>query len=325
MHASHSVWFCQRSHTKHKVMDSIYCEPMSDAKPSTSPPTLDAVASERWRHQSQASWLHEEVGQRMQERLQWMRHAPSTWLDWSPLNGGLQTHAKVRARYPDARVHVHEDHASRHAQAMKLLRAPWWQRGLGRDRLSAQAPEPGQVQMLWANMILHLCADPQALLQQWQQALAMDGFVMFSCLGPDTLRELSQVYEAQGWPMPCHAFTDMHDWGDMLVQSGFAEPVMDMERLTLTYASPDELLQDLRRMGRNLHRDRFSSLRGRQWRAHLARALMSLSSPAHGGRLKLTIEVIYGHALKAAPRVGVAQTSTVSLQDLRTMLKTESK
>jgi malonyl-CoA O-methyltransferase len=61
---------------------------------------------------------------------------------------------------------------------------------------------------------------------------------MFSCLGPDTLRELRALYAALGWPPPAHEFTDMHDWGDMLVASGFAEPVMDMERITLSFATP---------------------------------------------------------------------------------------
>jgi malonyl-CoA O-methyltransferase len=62
---------------------------------------------------------------------------------------------------------------------------------------------------------------------------------MFSCFGPDTLRELREhLPVALGWPAPAHEFTDMHDWGDMLAQAGFAEPVMDMERITLTFPTP---------------------------------------------------------------------------------------
>ena len=292
---------------------------------ATTPPTLDAVACARWHGLSHGSWLHEEIGLRMQERLQWMRMTPKSWLDWSPLNGGLQNHQRVRDRYPQARVYVHEARAEQRAQALQNLRGPWWQRFTGRDLLQTGDAPAGQMDMVWANMALHLSADPQALLRQWQQALAVDGFVMFSCLGPDTLRELAEVYRAQGWPAPSHAFTDMHDWGDMLVQSGFAEPVMDMERLTLTYETPELLLQDLRRMGRNLHRLRFSGLRGRSWLAQLHQALWALARPQDQGRLALTVEVIYGHALKAAPRAAVAETSTVSLQDMRAMLKSESK
>jgi malonyl-CoA O-methyltransferase len=158
------------------------------------------------------------------------------------------------------------------------------------------------------------------LLQKWHQLLAVDGFLMFSCLGPDTLRELDEVYQSQGWPPACHAFTDMHDWGDMLVQAGFAEPVMDMERITLTYATPESLLAEFRLLGRNLHRDRFAGLRGKQWLAQLQSALLSLAKPEQNGRLSLTVEVIYGHALKPLPRLKVRSESSVSLQDMRTLL-----
>lgn len=65
----------------------------------------------------------------------------------------------------------------------------------------------------------------------------------------------------------------MHDWGDMLVQGGFAEPVMDMERIVLTWATPQALLAELRTLGGNLHRDRFAGLRGRRWQERLLSGL----------------------------------------------------
>ena len=175
--------------------------------------------------------------------------------------------------------------------------------------------------MLWSNMALHMAADPQALITQWHRALAVDGYLMFSCLGPDTLRELHALYAELGWPAAGHAMTDMHDWGDMLVHAGFAEPVMDMERITLTFATPERLLQELRGLGRNLHPQRFPALRGRHWRQRLEEALAQrLADPRHEGQLALTFEVVYGHAFKPAPRVRVEGSSAVSLQDMRAML-----
>ena len=167
-------------------------------------------------------------------------------------------------------------------------------------------------------MALHTAADPEGLIAQWHRALAVDGYLMFSCLGPDTLRELHAVYADLGWPPAGHAFTDMHDWGDMLVHAGFAEPVMDMERITLTFESPARLLQELRELGCNLHPARFPGLRGRQWRAQLE---MRLARAAESGRLPLTFEVIYGHAMKPQPRVRLDAHSAVSLQDMRAMLQ----
>ena len=81
------------------------------------------------------------------------------------------------------------------------------------------------------------------------------------------------------------------------------------------------MLQDLRALGRNLHTDRCAHLRGKAWRAQLLQALASSARTKADGRLALTIEVIYGHALKPTPRFKVAAESTVSLQDLRTSLQ----
>ena len=157
-------------------------------------------------------------------------------------------------------------------------------------------------------------------MRQWHRHLDVDGFLMFSCLGPDTLTELRAVYARQGWAPPCHAFTDMHDWGDMLVHAGFAEPIMDMERITLTYSSADSLLADLRELGRNLHTDRFPALRGRRWRSTLGAALEhALRGP--DGRLELTFEVVYGHAFKPQPKLTVSSETRVTLEEMRRSLR----
>ena len=299
---------------------------MSEPSSSANPPSLDPVACARWATWPHATspWLNEEIGRRMEDRLQWIRLQPTSWVDWAPVSGGLQTHAKLRARYPQAQCHVVETSPEREQLARHTLQAPWWKRWFTPTTWHVGVPQAGSVNMLWANMALHTSDNPQGLLQQWHQLLAVDGFLMFSCLGPDTLRELAEVYQAQGWPAASHAFTDMHDWGDMLVQAGFAEPVMDMERITLTYADADSLLAECRLLGRNLHRQRFAGLRGKQWLAQLKAALLALAKPQSDGRLALTVEVIYGHALKPIPRLKVQSESTVSLQDMRTLLSQSS-
>jgi malonyl-CoA O-methyltransferase len=259
----------------------------------------------------------------MEDRLQWIRDTPRAWCHWDMVRGGVQGHALVSARYPKARSHIYESALHCDAVARQAEVKPWWRP----SRWSAASPQFGlpadaSVQMLWSNMALHTAADPQALIAQWHRALDVDGYLMFSCLGPDTLRELHAVYAALGWPPAGHAFTDMHDWGDMLVHAGFAEPVMDMERITLTFATPERLLQELRELGCNLHPERFPSLRGRRWREKLHEALSEqLADPANAGQLALTFEIIYGHAFKPAPRVRLSASSAVSLQDMRSMLR----
>ncbi|MFT3719362.1 biotin synthase [Pseudorhodoferax sp.] len=293
--------------------------------PSSGPPTIAAAAAARWALQPvQASpWLHEEVARRMAERLQWIRREPQAWAHWPVLRGGLQAHGALRRRYPQAQAWLVEPTPALTRQALDATTEAWWRPA--RWGVAAQhggTPPDGAVQMLWSNMLLHQVADPEALVAAWHRALAVDGFLMFSCLGPDSLQELRRVYAGLGWPPPGHAFTDMHDWGDMLVHAGFAEPIMDMERIRLSYATPDKLLEDLRALGRNLHPGRFGALRGRRWLAQLKQALAAgLADPAEDGRLTLTFEIVYGHAFKPAPRVRVASESAVSLDDMRQLLR----
>ena len=292
---------------------------------SERPPTIDPVAAARWHAAAPAlsPWLHEEVARRMEDRLQWIRQAPQAWCHWDAVRGGLQVHALVSARYTKARCQIYESAAHCLPVAQQALARPWWSPARwGGGGLEWGAPADASVQMLWANMALHTAADPEGLIAQWHRALAVDGYLMFSCLGPDTLRELHAVYADLGWPPAGHAFTDMHDWGDMLVHAGFAEPVMDMERITLTFATPERLVQELRELGCNLHPGRFGALRGRRWRERLYQALADrLADPGNGGQLALTFEIIYGHAFKPAPRVRVDARSAVSLEDMRTMLR----
>ncbi len=302
---------------------NILAVSMSNTSSAERPPTLDPVASARWgrRVHLQSPWLNEEIGRRMEDRLQWIRLQPAKWVDWAPVSGGLNTHQLLRTRYEHTACSVVEATPALETRARESLQTPWWKRLLTSQSISFGVPDAGSADMLWANMALHTTADPQALLRQWYQMLAVDGFLMFSCLGPDTLRELDAVYQNLGWPPAHHDFTDMHDWGDMLVQAGFAEPVMDMERLTLTYDSPERLLSELRMLGRNFHHQRFSALRGRSWREKLIQALWRLASANHEGRLVLTVEVIYGHAVKPIPKIKATGETVVALQDMRGLLK----
>ena len=286
------------------------------------PPTIDPLASLRWSAQlpAQSPWLHEEVARRMEERLQWIVREPARWLHWSPLQGGRKVHEQLVQRYPKAQGFVQQGSAEQVQMAREQLQHAWWKpaRWLKPDPQFSTPAEP--VDMLWANMALHMEADPQALIQQWHATLAVDGFLMFSCLGPDTLRELRSFYARLGWPAPSHDFTDMHDWGDMLVHAGFAEPIMDMERITLTYSSAEPLLADLRELGRNLHTDRFPALRGRHWRSTLVSELeQALRGP--DGRLELTFEVVYGHAFKPGPKLTVQSETRVPLEEFRKSLR----
>jgi malonyl-CoA O-methyltransferase len=156
------------------------------------------------------------------------------------------------------------------------------------------------VGLVWSNMALHWAADPVAALREFHRVLAVEGLLMFSTLGPDTLAELRSA--AGGARV--HSFADMHDLGDMLVAAGFAEPVMDMERITMVYADGEALLADLRASGQTCALaartgEPRRGLAGRRFRAALSE---KLEAQRRDGKLSVSYEVVYGHAWKAAPR-----------------------
>jgi malonyl-CoA O-methyltransferase len=292
--------------------------------PENPVPGLDPVAAQRWlqRADTTSPWLHEEVGSRMADRLPWFREQPASWLHWEPVQGGLEVHRKLRGMLPDAACHVA---ARRLPEALEATREAttrsWNPLQWGRAASPAAATAETRVRMLWANMALHMEPRPQTLLARWHLQIETDGFLMFACLGPDSLKELRALYAAQGWPLPAHAFTDMHDWGDMLVHAGFAEPVMDMERITLSYSSAAALLAELRALGRNLSVQRFGACRSRQWHAAMCEAIESGLPRSPDGRLLLTFEIIYGHAFKPVPRVPLASSTSLAVDDMRAMLR----
>lgn len=272
-----------------------------------------------------APWLHEEVARRMAQRLELIKRRPAALLDWSSfLGGGASLLAQA---YPEAKRFLVEPDLALVERSRAAHRRAWWSpqrwRGGEVDVGDAGGWFPGGVELVWANMMLHAEPDPPTLLARWQHALQPDGFVMFSCFGPDTVRTLRELYARLGWPAPTIDFVDMHDLGDMLVQAGFADPVMDQETLTLSWDSPEALLAELRALGGNVSPHRFAGLRTPRWRDRLQSELRTLAGS--DGRLRLGFEIAYGHAFKALPRARPGEPTRVSLDDMRALVKSRRK
>lgn len=291
------------------------------APASSAPERLDGMAAHRTRVRLDSSepapWLHQEVARRMGERLAVIRHQPAAVLDWSGRAGA--SGAVLAQAYPQARRARIEDSASVAADP-----PPWWRRWRpGAPRESVLAPSavpPSSHGLVWSNMRLHLEPDPPLLMRAWRAALAPEGFLMFSTLGPGSLASLREAYMAEGWGVPFAPFVDMHDLGDMLVEAGFADPVMDQETITLTYSTPQALLGELRGLGANLAPRRFAGLRTPRWRNALERALIERSGA--NGRLGLEFELVYGHAFRGpdtGPRVDAL--TQIRLDEMKLMLR----
>jgi malonyl-CoA O-methyltransferase len=262
-----------------------------------------------------AARLEREIGARMLERLELVRLEPGVVLDAgagpAPQAGGL------RRRYPHA-LHVALDWSDAMLR-QRSARSGWLGRILGRRRPAAvcadlrRAPlAAASCGLVWSNMALHWVSDPLPAFVEFRRVLRPEGLLMFSTLGPDTLKELRNLSVAAGVAGSVHRFHDMHDLGDMLVASGFAAPVMDMEIITLTYPSFAALVADLRATGqRSSAAERTKTLTGkRRWTA----LRDALESRAVDGRISLTAEVVYGHAWTGAPRKTVEGGSIIRLE-----------
>ena len=267
-----------------------------------------------------APWLHGEVARRMAERLPLIRLQPLRVLDWCAQVGAGR--GLLQQAYPQAQVVAVEPTPGTREATARALQPAWWSPRRLRaapDVLLADEVGPGQAQLVWANMVLHGSNDPLATLRRWLQATAVDGFVMFSTLGPGSLAGLRALYARRGWPAPHAPFVDMHDLGDMLVEAGFADPVMDQEVLTLNWADGGALLCELRGLGGNVHPQRHAGLRTPRWHKGLQQALGELA--AADGRPALEFEIVYGHAFKPAPSARMAAVTTVAAHDLQRMAR----
>ncbi|HYC36822.1 MAG TPA: malonyl-ACP O-methyltransferase BioC [Usitatibacter sp.] len=248
------------------------------------------------------SVLQREVGERLLAHLDPMRLTPARILDLG-CGTGMSFEALSR-RFPRAGL-IGMDLA----QAMlgrASARSPAWRRWLGAraPRLVCADAErlpfaAGSAGLVFSNLALQWC-DPAAVFREVARVLGTGGVFLFSTFGPDTLKELRAAFSRVDSAEHVNTFVDMHDLGDLLVHSGLAEPVMEMEMITLEYASVDALLRDLRAIGaRNSMPGRPRGMPGRRrWQAMVA----EYERARRDGALPASYEVIYGHAWKPAPR-----------------------
>ncbi len=159
--------------------------------------------------------------------------------------------------------------------------------------------------LLWSNLALHWHPQPDLVLREWHRSLKESALLMFSCFGPDTFRQLRLAFASAGIPgghlLP---FVDMHDLGDMLVDAGFAAPVMDMEMIAVTYTDLHKMLADVRAFGGNPLENRPRGLLGRKAFERLWQALREQNPAALGANDQycISFEVIYGHAFRPVAR-----------------------
>jgi malonyl-CoA O-methyltransferase len=176
------------------------------------------------------------------------------------------------------------------------------------------------IDLLILNDVLHWLNDVPAVLQECQRVLKPGGLLMLTTLGPASLQEWRQAYQAVGQVPRVHNFADMHDVGDALVHAGFADPVMDREDLKVRYDSLRQMLKDIREQGASFALEG-QAPRGLQGKCGWQQLLAAY--PKVGADYFLQLELIQGHAWRdeaGAHRANEAGEVMIGLQHLRQQL-----
>jgi len=264
-----------------------------------------------------AAVLHAQVRDNLLARLDLMALAPGLVVDVGA-GTGHASRALIR-RYPKARV-IALDSSPHMLQAAGRQQS--WLRRFARVCADAERLPlaDGSVDLILSNLMLQWCNPTQAFAE-FRRVLAPHGLLSFTTLGPDTLRELRSAWAEVDSHTHVHQFIDMHDLGDALVRGGFASPVLDVERYTLTYLDVRRVAADLKATGG--HNATVGRARGLTGRRRFAALQAAYETFRQEGRLPATYEVVFGHAWTPDTEVGrsTSDGATVSLDDIKQQLR----
>lgn len=238
-----------------------------------------------------AAAVHSEIRRRLLEKLDVVRLNPTVIVDLGAGTG----HASraLQNRYSSAHVVAVDLSPRMLIEARRQQRL--WRRF---SRVAADAQQlslrNGSVDLVFSNLMLQWCNDPDRVFAETRRVLKANGLLTFTALGPDTLRQLRTAWSRIDGYTHVHRFIDMHDLGDAMLRAGFADPVMDTERLTITYPNVDALLHELIDSGSaNVAMGR---RRGLVSSAAAAKLRDAYESFRRDGNLPASLEVVYGHA-----------------------------
>jgi malonyl-CoA O-methyltransferase len=262
-----------------------------------------------------AAGVQSEVGARLLERLDVVRLQPEVVLDLGAGTGHASRALKQRYR----RAEVIALDLSTSMLRESARQQSWLRRFARVAGDAARLPvHDASVDLVFSNLMLEWCPDPDAVFREIRRVLRPQGLLMFTTLGPDTLKELRDAWRPVDQYTHVHRFIDMHDIGDALMRAGLADPVMDTERLTITYPSVRALVSELKSTGaRNLAHGRSRGLTGRRRSGEFLRRSEAL---IRNGRLSVSVEVVYGQAWAGvlSPRKRAGGEVRVPLDSLRT-------
>ena len=292
---------------------------VADSRSAPDPRDVDPRAVRRGFARAAATYdaaaaLQREIGARMAQRLDYVKLAPAAVLEAGCGTG--EAIGELALRFPGARVVALDVAlpmivaARRRARtgrnALRRLLRPLVPRHVAAEQafvcadINALPLAGGCIDLVWSNLTLQWVNDPARAFAEFRRVLRVGGLLSFTTFGPDTLREVRAAFAGIDASTHTSRFVDMHDIGDMLVGAGFADPVMDMEYVTLTFETPRAMLAELKSIGAGNRTH--GRPRGLMGRARWSRVIERLEASRVQGRIPATFEVVYGHAWKGEPR-----------------------
>jgi malonyl-CoA O-methyltransferase len=239
-----------------------------------------------------AAVLQRYAAQQLLERFEVINIRPEVILD---LGSGTGINAYGLAKlFPGARI-VQLDIAinmllraqrSAHAKKNKL------------SYLCADADHPplgdSCVDLVYSNLMMQWCSRLDVMCANILRMLRNGGLFIFSSFGPDTLTELRSSWASVDDSVHVNDFMDIKDLGDILVQAGFADPVMETDYVTMSYENVSDLLGDLKKLGaNNVSTERRRTLTGKN---RFLGMQADYEKRREDSKLPATYEIVYGHA-----------------------------
>jgi len=276
------------------------------------PAALKRALNRAATHYEAAAVLERTIADYLLERLNIMRVNPKRVLDFGARTGYTTEH--LQRRYPDAEV-IGSDYSSLLLSQAKEVREQPLHLVTG-DYVELPFATHS-FDLIFSNLALQWSNHIQITVEEFQRVLKPGGLLLFTTVGRDTLKELRASFADEKYHV--HPFFDMHDIGDLLKELHFENPVMDVEILTVRYATVSALLQDLKLTGaNNTLKGRPKGLMGKQqWQTMLAHYERLRDDQ---GVLPATIELIYGHAFSPFQKTQITKGGAevfVSLEQLK--------
>lgn len=267
-----------------------------------------------------AAVLQQEIASRLVERLNYIRMTPNHVVDLGTGTG--QCLEGLKKAYPKAKLLALDISMNMLLECKK--KQGWWS-GLVKPVHYVNADiemlplASNSVDILFSNLAIQWCNDLQKTFAEFRRVLKPGGLLMFTTFGPDTLKELRASWSKADGFNHVNQFVDMHDVGDALVSARFAEPVIDMEMITMTYRTAIQMMKELKAIGaHNMTEGRSKQLTGK---GTLQNVIDHYELYREEGVLPVSYEVIYGHAwIPEAPAIekSPANKAFVSVSDIGT-------